>query len=87
MFTARGGITGTATGNLFVVSGGESITKTFDEVEAYDLTTQEWRPLPSLPTARHGLASAMVDDDLYVIGGGRRPGLSVSGVNESLQLP
>ena len=87
MPTARGGITGTAASNLFVVSGGESITKTFDEVEVYDLTTQAWQSLPPLPTARHGLASAVVDNVLYVIGGGRRPGLSVSGINESVQLP
>ena len=85
--TARGGVTGVATDTLFIISGGESTTKTFDEVEAYDLTIQAWHSLPPLPTARHGLASGVVDTVLYVIGGGRRPGLSVSGMNESLQLP
>lgn len=42
--------------------------------------------LPSLPTARHGLASVVINNVLYVIGGGRWPGLSVSGINKSLQL-
>lgn len=56
MLTARGGITGMVTSNLFVVSGGKSIMKTFDEVEVYDLTTTQWQPLSSLLTARHGFS-------------------------------
>ncbi len=36
-----------------------------------------------MPTARHGLGSATVNDRIYVIGGGVVPGLSVRGLNES----
>ncbi|MDP2681743.1 MAG: kelch repeat-containing protein [Deltaproteobacteria bacterium] len=35
-----------------------------------------------MPTARHGLSSAVVGKKIYVIGGSKRPGGSVSNINE-----
>lgn len=35
-----------------------------------------------MPTARHGLAAASVGDEIYVIGGGPRPGGSAVSLNE-----
>jgi hypothetical protein len=58
------------------VTGGESLSqgRTFGEHEAYDPTTATWTALASLPTPRHGLASAVVGGRWYVIGGGTRAG-------------
>jgi hypothetical protein len=37
-----------------------------------------------MPTARHGLGAVHIEEDdmIYVIGGGPKPGLSVTGANE-----
>jgi N-acetylneuraminic acid mutarotase len=55
-------------------------------VYAFDVSRREWRQLPNLPTPRHGLGVAATAGTVYVIGGGRTPGLAVSSVNESLAL-
>ena len=65
--------------------GGEE-QSTFDEVEAFDLGNGEWVTLPSLPTARHGLAVVAWEDTLFVLSGGPTPGYSYSAVNEALTL-
>jgi hypothetical protein len=39
-----------------------------------------------MPTARHGLGAASVDNRIYVLGGGSQPGLSVSNANEIFHL-
>jgi N-acetylneuraminic acid mutarotase len=69
------------------VFGGEEPSKTFNNNEKYDVTTNKWTSEPPMPTARHGLAAVHVEDDkIYVIGGGPQPGLSVSGANEILHV-
>jgi N-acetylneuraminic acid mutarotase len=69
-------------GNIYVF-GGEEPSKTFNNNEKYDVTTNAWTSEPPMPTARHGLAAVYVEDDgIYVIGGGPQPGLSVSDANE-----
>jgi hypothetical protein len=35
-----------------------------------------------MPTGRHGLIAAAINNKIYVVGGGPEPGLSVSGSNE-----
>jgi N-acetylneuraminic acid mutarotase len=68
--------------NIYVF-GGEEPSKTFNNNERYDVTTNSWTSEPPMPTARHGLAAVYVEEDkIYVIGGGPQPGLSVSGANE-----
>ncbi|EKD65529.1 MAG: kelch repeat-containing protein [uncultured bacterium] len=84
--TARGGVAGASFNGLFVVAGGEQPISTFREVEAYDPVGKKWVALPSLPTPRHGLSAVVIDNSLYVIGGGKNPGLSVSGSNEVLRV-
>jgi N-acetylneuraminic acid mutarotase len=65
------------------VFGGEEPSRTFNNNEKYDATTNKWTSEPPMPTARHGLAAVYVEDDrIYVIGGGPQPGLSVSSANE-----
>lgn len=84
--TARGGVSGVASSEHFFVNGGESLFRTFAAVEGYDFTASVWREFPGLPTPRHGTASAVIDNILYVIGGGPEPGLTVSTTNEALSL-
>jgi N-acetylneuraminic acid mutarotase len=68
--------------NIYIF-GGEEPSKTFNNNERYDVTTNAWTSEPPMPTARHGLAAVYVEDDeIYVIGGGPQPGLSVSDANE-----
>ena len=92
MPTARGGMAATATrGGLVVAAGGEDLGaggETFDEVEALTAGGSErsWMVLPSLPTPRHGLGVVAVGDTVYVLAGGRTPGLSFSGTNEAITL-
>jgi N-acetylneuraminic acid mutarotase len=83
---ARGG-TGAATARGRLVSiGGEAPAGTIASAFSYDPSTRRWDRLPDLPTPRHGLAVVAVGSRVFVIGGGPRPGLFVSGANESLDL-
>lgn len=45
----------------------------------------KWEEKNSAPTKRDHLATAIISGMLY-IAGGKRPGLSVSGINEILQI-
>jgi Kelch motif protein len=66
--------------------GGESPTGTNAQVECI---TGDGRviELPELRVPRHGLGAAVVNSRAYVLLGGRQPGLFVSDVVESLELP
>ncbi|MEY4744485.1 MAG: hypothetical protein RL272_430 [Candidatus Parcubacteria bacterium] len=66
--------------------GGEAPTVTFDQVDVYDPKADRWSVLPKpMPTARHGLAGAVIDGSFFLIGGGKRPGISVTDSNEVFQ--
>jgi non-specific serine/threonine protein kinase len=85
--TARGGLAAAATSNGFIVAaGGEEPSGTFEEAEAFDVAAGEWMSLPPLPTPRHGLGVAAVGTVVFVVVGGPDPGLSVSSVNEAIDL-
>lgn len=83
--TARGGIAAFSAGALGdCVVGGEGPEGTFAAVEcvgAIATTT-----LPGLTVPRHGLGAAFIEGRAYVVLGGPRPGLTVSGVVEVLDL-
>jgi N-acetylneuraminic acid mutarotase len=64
------------------VFGGEGPEGTFNNNEKYDPRANNWTSELSMPTPRHGLVAAAVNDRIYVIGGGFKPGLTVSGLNE-----
>jgi hypothetical protein len=66
--------------------GGERHTGTFEEVEAFDIAGGTWSSLPPLPTPRHGLGVAGVGLVVFVIDGGTEPGLSVTNLNEAVDL-
>lgn len=72
-------------GKIYVF-GGEAPTTTFDQVDVYDPKTDRWASMAEpMPNARHGLAGAQVDGSFFLIGGGKRSGISVSDLNEVLQ--
>jgi N-acetylneuraminic acid mutarotase len=71
-------------GSNIYVFGGEEPSKTFNNNEKYDVMTNQWTSEPPMPTARHGLGAVYVgeNNEIYIIGGGPQPGLSVTGANE-----
>lgn len=83
---ARGGTGAAVRGRWLVSVGGEAPSGTLRRVYAFDLRARRWRRLPDLPTARHGLGVVRQDGRIYVVAGGPRPGLFVSGANEVLTL-
>jgi len=84
MPTARSGTAASVLGPGSVVVGGEAPAGTFGEVEVYDPRANHWSALPRMPTPRHRLGAATVDDRLYVIAGGPKPGATASTVVEML---
>jgi hypothetical protein len=72
--TARGGSAAAVFGNEILVIGGEVQGSTFSNNEAYDTTTNTWRVLASMPTARHGIQAAMYDGTAHIADGGTKSG-------------
>jgi N-acetylneuraminic acid mutarotase len=83
---ARGGTGAAAVTGRLISVGGEAPAGTIESAFAYAPASRRWERLPDLPTPRHGLAVVAVARRVFVIGGGPRPGLFVSGANESLSL-
>jgi N-acetylneuraminic acid mutarotase len=68
--TPRSNGTGVLYKGMIVVMGGEGgPTGVFVENEGFDLKTGQWSTLAPLPAGLHGMASAVVGDTAYVIGG------------------
>jgi N-acetylneuraminic acid mutarotase len=87
MPSKRSGIAAAAINNSFFVFGGEvfggeGLIKTYDNNEEYDTQYGKWISQEPMPTSRHGLAAVSLGDRIFVIGGGPKPGLSVSDVIE-----
>ncbi|TSC68303.1 MAG: Kelch repeat-containing protein [Parcubacteria group bacterium Gr01-1014_66] len=81
MPTPRGGIASTVLGGKLYVFGGEEEIGTIAVVEGYDSLLDRWHTRTAMPEGRHGLGAAASGDRIYVIGGGLKPGLSVSNIN------
>jgi hypothetical protein len=84
---ARGGTGAAALAGRIVSAGGEAPAGTLGRVYAYEIAARRWRRLADLPTPRHGLGVVALGGRVRVLAGGPRPGLTVSGANESLALP
>jgi hypothetical protein len=83
--TARGGIAGFPAGALGDCAvGGEAPEGTFATVEC--IGPAGATTLPGLTLARHGLGAATMAGRAYALLGGTRPGLSVTGAVEFLDL-
>jgi N-acetylneuraminic acid mutarotase len=76
MPTRRGGLTAAPINGRIHVTGGEDLNtgETFDAHEVYDPATDRWTRAAPLPVARHGLASGVIDNRWYVVGGGEKAG-------------
>ena len=81
---ARGGTGAALVSGRIVSIGGEQPQGTIRTVYAYDLRAKRWRRLADLPSPRHGLGVVGFDGRAYAVAGGPQPGLTVSGVVESL---
>jgi N-acetylneuraminic acid mutarotase len=89
----RGGIAASNSSNGHIyVFGGEHPPGSIDTIrlfynnEKYDPKTNKWTSEPPMLTARHGLVALTIGDKIYVIGGGVKPGLSVSKTNEVFHI-
>jgi N-acetylneuraminic acid mutarotase len=83
----RGGTGAAALAGRLVSVGGESPAGTNATVWALRPGARAWTALPDLPTPRHGLGVVAYRGKVWAIAGGPQPGLTVSGVVESLPVP
>ncbi|GEM_PF-5278845 len=71
--TSRGGMAGAYVDGRFFVSGGEgnpgAATGVFQAHEVYDVASDTWTELTSMPTPRHGTGAAAIGSVVYVPGG------------------
>jgi N-acetylneuraminic acid mutarotase len=72
--TLRAGAATAVFGSEIAVIGGEGFGGTFNQAEAYDTTTNTWRELTPMPTARHGIQAAMYNGSAYIADGGTKMG-------------
>ena len=89
MSSKRGGLAAAATssnGGIYVF-GGESPAGTFRNNERYSPDGDAWEPAPDMPNGRHGLAAVAVGSEIYVVGGGPEPGLTVGDFNQIFHTP
>jgi N-acetylneuraminic acid mutarotase len=90
MPSKRSGIAAASYNNTIYVLGGEDAggqdPKTYSNNENFNPAADTWSSKESLPTPRHGLTATTVDNNIFVIGGGPKAGLSVSNVNEVFKL-
>ena len=71
MPTVRSAIAATLLDGSIIVVGGECDNgHTFNQAEAFDLSTDQWRPLAS-PQGRHGFGAATLGDTAYFAGGNK----------------
>jgi hypothetical protein len=87
MRKARGGIASAKlSGGRVIVFGGEESAGTIREVELYEPQQRRWRALPGMRTPRHGLGAVSLNDRVYSIQGGPRPGFFFSNAIEYLDV-
>jgi N-acetylneuraminic acid mutarotase/TorA maturation chaperone TorD len=55
-------------GKIYVIGGWDGYS-TLNSTEEYDPTTNSWRKIASMPTARYALATAVVGNKIYAMGG------------------
>ncbi len=89
--TRRGGLGSGTIGGRIQVFGGEGASGTpegtYRQNEEYDPAADGWRSLTPMPTPRHGLYGATIDDRLFAPSGGQRSGGFFSSVHEVFYLP
>jgi N-acetylneuraminic acid mutarotase len=78
----RAGHAATTLSDRVYFFGGTSATLAFKDVVTYDPMTSKWLTVGQMPVERHGFALAQYDGMVFIIGGGQRPGWSVSDLNQ-----
>lgn len=86
MPTARGGLAGAVRGDRLFAFGGETVSSTFDEVEAYSVANATWERFPSLPAPIHAPCAVSTPMGVHVIAGGPRPGFTTSADHRLLRV-
>lgn len=85
--TARSGLAAAVFGNRIYVFGGEGNQATssgvFEQNEMYDIAAGTWHTEAPMPTPRHGIGAAVVDQRIYIPGGGIRQGFQPSSQHEA----
>lgn len=89
MPVARSGTAAVVRGTTIIVAGGESLAdgNAFGDVEILDTVSKTWSEMPRLGTPRHGLGLAIADGSIWAVGGGPEAGLTLTDINERLELP
>lgn len=82
----RGGTAAAAVAGRLVSVGGEEPAGTIRTVFAYNPATGRWGRLPDLPRPVHGLGLVGYRGRAFALAGGPRPGLTVSGANQTLRV-
>jgi len=85
MPTGRSGVASVAHDDWWYVFGGEGFgdgSRTYDDAERYSIIEDRWEVLESMPSARHGLGAAVVDERIHVISGGPQPGFTYGTAHE-----
>ena len=72
--TTRGGFAAPVHDDEIFIIGGEGGGSSHNEVEAYNTSTNSWRTLTPMPTARHGIQAAVCNGGFYIAGGGKQQG-------------
>lgn len=88
--TQRAGNMAFVWGDQIIIGGGESMKqkKAHSEIEAFDVTSNEWKVWPSLNEGRHGTGFAIVGNHVYTASGcGNRGGNPELTTIERLELP
>lgn len=81
---ARSGFAATVINGQILVAGGENFIplETTATAEYYSPENREWRPLPSIPSAVHGVSGVTFDGRVYLMPGS----ISTGGVNNQGQI-
>jgi len=86
----QAGTASVVVGDSLLVFGGEIFSPEADVFATnwrYQLSTDQWLPIPDLPVARHGLGAGCLGDAVYVVGGATKPsGRGTSDLNQALLL-
>jgi N-acetylneuraminic acid mutarotase len=73
----RGGGVATYNGRIYVAGGeitNRQFSAAFRALEAYDPASDSWEVLPTMPSARHGVAAGFIENKLHLVSGKQEGG-------------
>lgn len=88
--TGRSGMAGVVVNDVLYIFGGEGNEMhpegVFEENEAFFMEEGIWESCQSMPTPRHGIGADVINDIIYIPGGGPKIGFGVTDVNEAFMV-